>query len=193
VTVLKWIVILFIAAVLVVLVSTVRFVPHHENDKQKHGVEAPGRGSDGGLIVPVAGVARSQLIDSWHDARDGGARVHEALDIAAPSGTPVVAAMAGWVEKLFQSERGGTTVYVRSEDGKWVAYYAHLQRYADGLTEGLHVAQGDPIGFVGDTGDAGVGNFHLHFALQRMKSGERWYQGTAVNPYPMLAGKPPAR
>jgi len=147
----------------------------------------------GNYIVPVKGVPRAQLIDSWHDARDDGARVHEALDISAPAGTPVVAAMAGRVEKLFLSEAGGLTVYVRASDGRTMAYYAHLQRYADGLVPGTTIAQGAPIGFVGDTGNAGVGNHHLHFALARMAPGEQWYQGTPVNPYPLLAGKPSAR
>ncbi len=145
------------------------------------------------LIVPVAGVARSALIDSWHDARDGGARAHQALDIAAPRGTPVIAAMTGTVEKLFQSNAGGTTAYIRSDDGKWIAYYAHLQRYAAGLAEGHRIVQGDAVGFVGDTGNAGTGNDHLHFALQRVAPDEKWYQGTAVNPYPLLARVPPAR
>lgn len=149
--------------------------------------------SDAALVFPVAGVTRAQLVDSWHDARDGGARVHEALDIPAPAGTPVVAAMAGRVEKLFLSNAGGITAYVRSADGARVAYYAHLQRYADGLAEGHLLKPGAPVGFVGDTGNAGVGNTHLHFALASMRPGEKWYQGTPVNPYPLLAGKPSAR
>ena len=147
----------------------------------------------GPVTVPVAGVAVHQLVNSWHDARDNGARVHEALDIPAPAGTPVNAAMAGKVEKLFVSKAGGLTVYVRSMDTKWIAYYAHLQRYADGLTEGQRVEQGSTIGFVGDTGNSGVGNNHLHFALARMQPGERWFQGEPVNPYPLLAAKAPKR
>ncbi len=140
------------------------------------------------MIVPVAGVRPDELVDSWHDPREGGARVHEALDIAAPRGTPVIAAMAGRVAKLFQSARGGTTLYVRS--GEWMAYYAHLAAYAPGLHEGQQVAQGAVLGFVGDTGDAGAGNTHLHFALARMRAGDGWWQGEPVNPYPLLATKP---
>lgn len=149
--------------------------------------------SDTAFVVPVVDVSPAQLVDSWHDARDGGARVHEALDIAAPAGTPVVAAMAGRVEKLFLSNAGGITAYVRSADGTWVAYYAHLQRYAAGLAEGQVLKPGALVGFVGDTGNAGVGNTHLHFALASMRPGEKWHQGTPVNPYPLLAGKPSAR
>ena len=147
----------------------------------------------GMLIVPVAGITRSALHDSWGDARGGGTRAHHGIDIVAPAGARVVAAGAGTVEKLFASELGGTTLYVRSADGGWVHYYAHLAGYAPGVREGLKVRAGDLLGFVGDTGDAGAGNYHLHFGLQRMAPGQRWWQGEDVNPYPLLAGKPPAR
>ena len=139
------------------------------------------------LTVPVAGVARTQLVDSWGDAREAGLRAHAAIDIAAPAGTPVVAAITGKVEKLFVSKAGGVTAYVRSADGQWLTYYAHLQRYVDGLAEGQPIVRGDRLAYVGDTGNAGVGNTHLHFAIHKMKPGERWYQGTPVNPYPLLA------
>lgn len=143
------------------------------------------------MTIPVSGVANEQLVDSWHDAREGGARVHEALDIVAARGTPVVAAMAGTVEKLFVSKRGGNTVYVRS--GDWMAYYAHLAAYYPGIVEGMTVRRGQQIGFVGDTGNAGAGNYHLHFALNRVTPAQKWYEGTPVNPYPSLAGKASAR
>ena len=146
-----------------------------------------------GLIVPVAGVQPRALSDTWGDPREGGVRSHQALDIIAPQGTPVLAAMAGRVEKLFESSRGGTTAYVRSLDGRWMTYYAHLSGYAAGLAEGQVVRAGQPIAMVGDTGDAGPGNFHLHFALHHMAPGERWYQGTPIDPYPLLAGKVVAR
>ena len=145
------------------------------------------------LPVPVAGVPSSALSDTWNQSRENGARAHQAIDIPAPLGTPVVATMAGRIEKLHQSARGGLTAYVRDTSGRWLTYYAHLAGYAAGLREGQAVAAGQPIGFVGDTGNAGAGNTHLHFALHRMQPGETWYQGTPVNPYPLLAGKPPAR
>ena len=107
----------------------------------------------------------------------------------APAGTPVLAAAPGRVEKLFQSARGGTTLYIRSPDARWVYYYAHPSGYAPGIAVGQAVKAGQPIAYVGDTGDAGAGNFHLHFGLQRMRPGERWYQGEDVNPFPMLAGR----
>lgn len=140
------------------------------------------------LVVPVAGVAREALRDSWGEARGGGARGHHGADIMAPGGSTVVAAADGVVEKLFQSRLGGTTLYVRSLDRRWVYYYAHLAGYARGVVEGRRVRAGEPIAFVGDTGDAGQGNYHLHFGLQRMTPNQRWWQGEDVNPYPLLAG-----
>ncbi len=145
------------------------------------------------LAMPVAGVAAEALTDTWGQSRAGGARTHEAIDIPAPGGTPVLAAMPGRVEKLFESKDGGTTVYIRSGDGKWMTYYAHLSGYAPGLAEGQPVVAAQQIGFVGDTGNAGPGNTHLHFALNRMAPGESWYQGTAVNPYRYLAPRAVAR
>lgn len=143
-----------------------------------------------GMVVPVAGVKVDQLVDTFTQARAGGARVHDAIDIMAPSGTPVVAAASGKLEKLFFSKGGGgVTAYVRSLDGKWSYYYAHLQEYAPGLTEGMPIQRGQIIGRVGFTGNANPAGPHLHFAVNRMSAGEKFYQGSPVNPYPLLAGK----
>ncbi|HEX8621585.1 MAG TPA: M23 family metallopeptidase [Allosphingosinicella sp.] len=142
-----------------------------------------------GLAIPVAGVKADQLQDTYTQSRSGGARVHNAIDIMAPNGTPVVAAAPGTVEKLFFSKGGGgITAYVRSGDGKWMFYYAHLQAYAPGLHEGQAIRQGDAIGTVGSTGNANPAGPHLHFAINRMAEGEKWYDGTPINPYPLLAG-----
>lgn len=147
-----------------------------------------------GLAIPVAGVRPDQLQDTYTHARAGGARVHDAIDIMAPHGTPVVAAAPGTVEKLFFSRGGGgITAYVRSEDGRWIYYYAHLQAYAPGLKEGQKLRRGDPIGTVGSTGNASPAGPHLHFAIHRMAAGDDWHEGTAVNPYPLLAGKDAGR
>jgi murein DD-endopeptidase MepM/ murein hydrolase activator NlpD len=146
-----------------------------------------------GLVVPVAGIPRGALRDSWGDPREGGARAHHGLDILAPADTRVVAAAAGRVEKLFESERGGTTLYVRTHDRRWIHYYAHLAGYAPGMREGVAVKAGQWIANVGDTGDAAPGNYHLHFGVQRMRPEERWWQGQDVNPYPLLAGTAPER
>ncbi len=137
------------------------------------------------LIIPVAGVRQDQLLDTFDDARSEG-RVHDALDIMAPAGTPVLAATDGKILKLFQSDRGGTTIYQLSPDEKTVYYYAHLQRYADELSEGSFVRQGDVIAYVGDTGNAGPGNYHLHFSISVLSDPKRYWEGAAINPYPLL-------
>jgi peptidoglycan LD-endopeptidase LytH len=166
---------------------------HRRADSPTTSGAAATRVDAGPLRIPVAGVSADRLTDTWLQTRDNGARVHQAIDIPAPMGTPVVAAMAGRVEKLFQSDAGGTTAYIRSGDGNWMTYYAHLSGYVRGLAEGRMIRAGQQIGFVGDTGNAGAGNTHLHFALHRMAAGEQWHKGTPVNPYPYLAGKPAAR
>ena len=154
------------------------------------------RGDPGGgaaaLVVPVQGVARGAIVDTWGQAR-GQERQHHGTDIPAPGGTPVLAAADGTIEKLFASERGGTTVYQRSRGGGWIYYYAHLSGYAAGLHEGQRVRAGETIAYVGDTGDAGPGNTHLHFGLVRSAPGQRWYEGEDVNAYPLLAAGPPRR
>ncbi|HTK58003.1 MAG TPA: M23 family metallopeptidase [Sphingomicrobium sp.] len=145
-----------------------------------------------GLAIPVAGVKPDQLVDTYTQARAGGQRTHDAIDIMAAEGTPVIAAAPGRIEKLFFSNGGGgVTAYVRSDDGRWIYYYAHLLSYAPGLAEGQQIERGSPIGLVGHTGNANPAGPHLHFAIFRMNPGERWWQGTAINPYPLLAGKPP--
>ena len=137
------------------------------------------------LIIPVTGVRPEQLHDTFTDARSEG-RSHDAIDIMAPAGTPVVAASDGEIVKLFQSDRGGTTIYQLSPDKKLVFYYAHLQRYADGLLAGKFARQGEVIGYVGDTGNAGAGNYHLHFSIAVVADPKRYWEGTNINPYPLL-------
>ena len=142
-----------------------------------------------GLAIPVAGVKATGLVDTFTQARAGGMRVHDAIDIMAVEGSPVVAAAPGRVEKLFFSRGGGgISAYVRSDDGLWSYYYAHLSAYAPGLYEGQRLLRGAPVGYVGHTGNASPDGPHLHFAINRMAPGEKWYQGTPINPYPLLAG-----
>lgn len=141
------------------------------------------------LVVPVAGVARSVLRSNWGDPRDGGTRAHQGLDIMAPGGTPVLAAADGTVEKLYLSQGGGgITLYERSPDRRWLYYYAHLAGYAPGIAEGAAVRAGQTIAYVGDTGNAGTGNFHLHFGVSVLEPAQRWHEGRAIDPYPLLAG-----
>jgi len=142
----------------------------------------------GGLIVPVAGVTPDKLTDSWGDARGDGTRAHHAIDILAPRGTPVLAAAAGTVEKIFESRDGGHTIYIRRADPAWQDYYAHLDAYAAGLHEGEAVKQGQQIGEIGSTGDANPEAPHLHYEIHQMAPGDGWWKGTEVNPYPILRG-----
>lgn len=140
------------------------------------------------LAVPVKGVKPEQLLDTFKDARSEG-RVHDAIDIPAPAGTPVIAVAEGEIIKLFQSELGGMTIYQANKDRKLMFYYAHLQRYAEGLVVGKTVWQGETIGYVGDTGNAGTGNYHLHFSIMIVNDPKRYWEGTNVNPYPLLRGR----
>jgi peptidoglycan LD-endopeptidase LytH len=137
------------------------------------------------LIIPVVGVRPDQLLDTFDDARSEG-RVHDAIDIPAAAGTPVVAAADGQIVKLFQSERGGITIYQLSSDQNLIFYYAHLQQYAPNIAVGMAVRQGDVIAYVGDTGNAGTGNYHLHFSIAIVSDPKRYWEGTNINPYPLL-------
>lgn len=137
------------------------------------------------LRMPVQGVAASALRDNFDEPRGGGP--HEALDIAAPRGTPVVSVDEGRVAKLFTSRAGGITVYVLGPQERFVYYYAHLDRYRDGLAEGDQVRKGDVLGYVGTSGNARDVP-HLHFAIARVTDPKRWWAGRPVNPYPLLAG-----
>ncbi|HEX8272231.1 MAG TPA: M23 family metallopeptidase [Longimicrobiaceae bacterium] len=144
------------------------------------------------LLIPVAGVEAGQLRDSYHAGREGG-REHQAIDIHAPRGTPVVAADDGTILRLHTGSRGGITVSQLGRDGHTRYYYAHLERYAQGLEEGRTVRRGDVIGYVGDTGNAAPGDFHLHFSISVLDDARRWWEGAAVNPFPLLgarAGQP---
>ena len=140
------------------------------------------------LIIPVAGVQPEQLLDTFDDARSEG-RVHDAIDIPAAAETPVLAAADGKILKLFQSERGGTTIYQLNADQQLIFYYAHLSRYADGLAEGDIVKPGQVIAYVGDTGNAGPGNYHLHFSIAVVSDPKRYWEGTNINPYPLLQNR----
>ena len=138
-----------------------------------------------GLIVPVAGVQPDKLTDAFNDARSDG-RIHDAIDIMAPLGTPVLAAIDGKIARFFDSELGGITIYQLTDDAKFVLYYAHLQKRVDGIIEGMPIKKGQTIGYVGDTGNAGAGNFHLHFSIARVTDPKRYWEGTYINPYPLL-------
>ena len=141
--------------------------------------------SDNGLLLPVAGIKPAQLTDTFTQARGSG-RLHDAIDIMAARGTPVLAAVDGKVEKLFTSKQGGLTVYEFDPAATHAYYYAHLDRYAPGLVEGMPLKRGDVIGYVGSTGNANPEAPHLHFAIFELGPEKHWWQGTAINPYPLL-------
>ncbi|WP_293884316.1 M23 family metallopeptidase [Sphingomonas sp.] len=178
---------------LALIVGGFLFMVHPSRLTRASPPSAPATVADATLLIPVAGIGKNGLTDSYTDPRGDGTRDHRAIDIMAAQGTPVLAAAAGRVEKLFDSAAGGHTIYIRTPDRKQSHYYAHLDRYAEGLHEGRAVAQGDMIAFVGSTGDADPGAPHLHFAIHEMAPTDKWYEGRPVDPYPYLAGKAPTR
>lgn len=142
----------------------------------------------GALLLPVQGINADQLQDTFTDARSEG-RVHDAIDILAPNGTPVLAVADGTVEKLFDSVRGGLTVYQFEPSGRYCYYYAHLDRYADGLAEKKTIKRGEVIGYVGSTGNASPETPHLHFEIHVLGPEKQWWKGESINPHPVLKGQ----
>jgi murein DD-endopeptidase MepM/ murein hydrolase activator NlpD len=136
------------------------------------------------LTMPVAGARPDQLINSFRDVR--GRHPHEALDIPAPRSTPVVAVEDGTIAKLFWSNAGGNTIYQFDPTGRYAYYFAHLDRYADGLAEQQHVQRGQTIGYVGSTGNANPASPHLHFAIFVLTPERQWWKGTAIDSYAIL-------
>lgn len=134
--------------------------------------------------VPVQGATRQELQPTFDDARAG--HTHEALDLLAPRNTPVVAVEDGTIAKLFNSRAGGITVYQFDPTRQYAYYYAHLERYADGLSEGDTVKRGQVIGYVGTSGNAPANTPHLHFAIFKLTADKRWWQGTPIDPYEVL-------
>lgn len=143
--------------------------------------------SDLSLAIPVAGVERADLTRQFDEQRSGG-RAHRAIDILAPRGTPVLAASDGRIERLLFNQLGGNTIYQRDPVRGFVYYYAHLQRYRAGLSEGDDVRKGEVIGYVGTTGNAPPEAPHLHFAIHRVGPSDRWWQGEPIDPFDLLAG-----
>jgi murein DD-endopeptidase MepM/ murein hydrolase activator NlpD len=137
------------------------------------------------LLFPLQGVDTRVLLDNFAEAR--GSRSHEALDILAPRGTPVLAVDDGVVRKLFTSVRGGLTVYQFDASDTYCYYYAHLDRYAEGLLEGKPLRKGDRIGYVGTTGNAPPTTPHLHFTIFKLGPEKRWWEGVPINPFPILS------
>ncbi|HKP75464.1 MAG TPA: M23 family metallopeptidase [Longimicrobiaceae bacterium] len=142
-------------------------------------------GEERGLAIPVAGVRRQELRDSFHAPRSGG-RQHLGIDIMAPEGTPVLAAAGGVIVKRDSSALGGISLYERGHDGATIYFYAHLSRYAAGIDEGDLVRQGDVIAYVGHTGNADASAPHLHFGVYTVTDPNRWWHGRDLDPYLLL-------
>ena len=138
------------------------------------------------LIIPVKGVDASRIRDSYTAGRGGG-RTHDALDIMAPRGTPVIAADAGTILRLRQNEAGGITIYQLDPDERFIYYYAHLDSYETGIVEGMKIHQGDVLGFVGTTGNAPKNTPHLHFQVMLYRGKGQYWGGEPINPHPYLS------
>lgn len=140
-----------------------------------------------GLMVPVEGVSPEKVPDTYWQARDGGARTHQAVDILAKRGTPVLSVDSGTILRLAKSTLGGITIYATDPARRFVFYYAHLDRYAAGLREGQAIAQGEVIGYVGTTGNAPKNTPHLHFQVMRYVDARTWWGGPPLDPRPFLS------
>lgn len=164
--------------------------PTHGSEARAQALSTPTQRLQARLIVPVRGVTRGVLVDTWGQARSEGRR-HEGIDILAPRGTPVLAVADGRIVKFFDSVRGGVTIYQFDATDRFVYYYAHLSARATGLREGAQVRQGQLVGYVGMSGNAPTP--HLHFEIQRLTPARRWWEATSINPYPLLvSGQPPS-
>jgi len=140
----------------------------------------------GTLMFPVPGVDSTRLDDSFDDPRDGGGRRHNAIDIMAPRGTPVLSVQDGRILRLSKNAKGGNSIYATDLEGQFVYYYAHLDRYHPNVYNGKPLVRGDTIGFVGTTGNAPATTPHLHFQVMRMPSDHKFWDGDPINPYPLL-------
>lgn len=149
-----------------------------------------GMGMDPGarrpLMVPVAGVLPEQVPDSFYAPRSGG-RTHQATDIPAARGTPVLAADDGTVVRMGQNRLGGNMIYAVDPSGQLVYYYAHLDRFDERLQPGRWVSRGETLGYVGTTGNAPSGSPHLHFQLMRRSPGGSIYGGEPIDARPFFA------
>lgn len=175
--------ILVIEFVLVALVQTVAAYDE-QHTSLSHGLLRRMEPELTIAALPIEGLKASELRDNFAEIHNG--HRHEAIDIIKPNGTPARAVVDGTIRKLFFSKAGGNTIYEFDKATVYCYYYAHLDHYADGLYEGMHVSRGTVIGYVGSTGDASPAAPHLHFAIYRLGPDKRWWKGTPINPYPML-------
>jgi murein DD-endopeptidase MepM/ murein hydrolase activator NlpD len=143
------------------------------------------------IIVPVAGADMSKVDDSFNEPRDGGARVHRAIDILAPRGTPILSADDGKILRMTSNQLGGITMYTVDPLNRIVYYYAHMDHYNDAMSPGRTIVRGDTLGFVGTTGNAPKNTPHLHFQIMKWPADGKYWNGEPIDPYEMLGGKHP--
>jgi peptidoglycan LD-endopeptidase LytH len=144
------------------------------------------------LRLPIDGANVEAMAGDFAEKRDAGGHIHEAVDILAPRRTPIRAVDNGVIAKLFASKAGGTTIYQFDPSERFCYYYAHLERYADGLAERQQVAEGQVIGYVGTSGNAPASTPHLHFAIFELNADRRWWEGTPIDPYLVFHQEGPA-
>lgn len=140
---------------------------------------------DAELLMPVQGVRVRQVANTWGAPRGGG-RLHEGQDIFAPRGTPVYAATDGFVWRMGYGALGGNYLFVAGAGGRRY-YYAHLERYADGLQVGDYVTTGTLIGYVGNTGNAVTTPPHLHLGIYT--GSRRTCDYAVIDPLPLLVDR----
>ena len=138
------------------------------------------------MLLPVAGASMRNVEDTFNEPRDGGERVHRAIDILADRGTPILSADDGRVVRMTTSNLGGISMFTVDREARIVYYYAHMERYHPSMAEGRALSKGDTIGFVGTTGNAPKNVPHLHFQVMRMPADGRYWDGEPINPYPLL-------
>jgi peptidoglycan LD-endopeptidase LytH len=141
------------------------------------------------LVIPVVGVAPERIEDTFNDGRDGGERVHNAIDILAPRNTPILAADDGVILRMSSNALGGITIFAADTERRFVYYYAHLDHYDGSAYAGRKLTKGDTIGYVGTTGNAPKNVPHLHFQIMRWPADGKYWAGEPINPYPFLRAK----
>lgn len=133
------------------------------------------------LAFPVRGFSTRAIQSVFGAERDGGRRAHRGVDIFAPRGTTAVAAADAWVTRVETTRIGGNVVWLQPMFGNMRLYYAHLEEQY--VERGQFVLAGEPIGSVGNTGNAITTPPHLHFGVYVRQPGVR---GGARDPYGFL-------
>lgn len=131
------------------------------------------------IAMPLEEVSKKRVANTWGAPRGVGRR-HEGQDIFAPRGTPILSATNGYIYKIGENNLGGQTVSVISSGGR-IYYYAHLDRYANGIEVGDRVTTRTVLGYVGTTGNAQGTPPHLHFGIYTLTG--------AINPLPLLTDR----